>query len=93
MDILWDKGMTIKDGDFAIGENTDAHAEFILTASKGNMFWVAALGFGANGKINSDINEVELQGEMIRELKSQRIKLKSFSKNSADEFDISVAKR
>ena len=91
-DIIWNDDIKIEDGTFAIGENTAAQSQFIIEATKGNFFWAATLGVGIIGKVNSETNQVDLQGEITRELKKDNIKLTSLEVVN-DEYNITVANR
>ena len=90
MDFLFDDDIVINEGDLVTGENTESHAEFIIIASKGNFFWNPTLGYGINGKINSNIEPVQLQGEIRDELRKERIVAIGDIDSEGNELNLSV---
>jgi hypothetical protein len=78
MDIIYNEDISVKSGDFEKGDNNLAIASDVINATKGNFFWSPLLGYGAPTKINSELDYIEEQGQIIDELKKVNIKLSDF---------------
>ena len=74
MDIIFNEDISVKSGNFEIGNNDKTKAEDILQAGKGSFFWNPLLGYGIRSKINSNLDFTEEQGKIISELKKENIK-------------------
>ena len=78
MDIIWKDDISIKDGDFELGNNDETKAVDIITAGKGNFFWNPLLGYDIKSKINSNTDFLEEKGKIISELKKEKLSVNFF---------------
>jgi len=90
MDLKYTNDLVIENGDIAITDNNkETCAAFIIEAGKGNFICSPMIGYHASSKINAEFDQVREQGEMIRELKKDKINLKSL-KYDGKTIDISI---